>query len=475
MTSESQADPAIRPRIVAVSLEPPRMPGSGGEVRTYFFLRMLAEFGDLTLISLGGPGGERRVGDDLRSLCKTVIEPGSDDSVSQVPQPRRGRIQSWLATLAVLAFPWRNGWRTYYRYCAQYIGMDGAGASIGQKFIQLVLRLQFRLWATLGMMPTGSVLNYTAQYDQVKSRAESVLNEESFDILWYEHTTSFPFVELLLATMPQDRVPRLICNAHNIEWCLHDRIADVSSGWSATYNQLQARLLHRLEERQFRRCDLVFTCSDADSDLGRRMARETEFVTVGNGVDVSYFARRDSTRQARRPTLLFTGTFGYGPNRDGLVYFLDEILPLIQQQMDVDFVFAGYNAQDVYDDLKIESDRVRCVSSPADIRPCFDTAWIFVVPLRAGSGTRLKILEAMSMGCAIVSTKLGAEGIADASSDVLKLADSPQEFAREVVAILKDQGLRSRMGSAASEWVRERFSWTRLTDMARAELGTTTN
>ena len=90
-----------KPKIFAVSMEPPRMPGSGGEVRTYFFIRMLAQFGDLTLVSLGGPGGDRKVNDDISRLCQQVIEPQNgwqDDNRRAQPT---SRLRSWRKLIGI--------------------------------------------------------------------------------------------------------------------------------------------------------------------------------------------------------------------------------------------------------------------------------------------------------------------------------------------------------------------------------------
>lgn len=449
------------------------MPGSGGEVRTYFFLKMLAEFGDLTLISLGGPGGDRQVGEDLRELCHRVVQSGPKKTTTASSTPRKGRLASWIATLGVLLFPWRQDWRPFYRYCAQYLApaQDSQPTTAGKRAIQFVLRTQYQIGATLGIMPTRAVLNYAPHFDAVKADALKALNESEYDIVWYEHTTSFPFIKSLLNSAGKQKV-HLVCNAHNIESCLYARMADVATGWEATYNRLQSGLLRKIEVEQFRKCQLVLTCSDADRDLGGTMAAATRFKTIGNGVDTTYFAKRPMDRKTKSPTILFTGTFGYGPNRDGLQYFVDDILPGIREKLDANFVFAGYDAQRAYDDLKIEADYIRCVSSPADIRPCFDEAWVFVVPLRAGSGTRLKILEAMSMGCPIVSTSLGAEGIASESTPQISIADDPTEFADSVVELLNNRKRRLEMRNAASEWVQTRFSWDLLCERAKKELKT---
>ncbi len=363
------------------------MPGSGGEVRTYFFIRMLAQFGDLTLISLGGPDGDRKVNDDITCICEKVIEPQAGWQNENRPIMPKSRLQSWLRSLAVLLMPWRDNWREFYRYCTQYLPTDAADASkrsFGKRVLRFVLRTQFRIGARLGLMPPHSVFVYSDQFHAVKRAASDALANETFDFAWYEHTITYPFAASLIDSVATASRPKLVCNAHNIEWRLHDRIGSVSTdAWQAELSSLQAQLLKTLEQRQFNDCDLVFTCSEEDAAIGRQMASGSKFVVVGNGVDTEYFRPPEQEHRASKPTLLFTGTFGYGPNRDGLLYFVEEIFPLIKQaKPETEFVFAGYEAQRAYDELGIKGKQIRCVSSPPDIRPCFHEAWVFVVPLR---------------------------------------------------------------------------------------------
>ena len=137
---------------------------------------------------------------------------------------------------------------------------------------------------------------------------------------------------------------------------------------------------------------------------------------------------------------------------------------------EVKFVFAGSQAKQAKRDLSIDDEAIECVSDPADIRPCFQAAWVFVVPLLVGGGTRLKILEAMSMGVPVVSTSVGAEGLGAENGMHLLIADTPQEFADAVVRLLNDSALQSRMKTVAAEWVRTRYSWESLSPQITQQL-----
>jgi glycosyltransferase involved in cell wall biosynthesis len=193
-------------------------------------------------------------------------------------------------------------------------------------------------------------------------------------------------------------------------------------------------------------------------------------------VDTEYFRPSKSDPTSDVPTLVYTGGFGYGPNQEAIQFFVSEVLPKIWAvRPDCEFLFAGFEAKSMYLKLTQPDRRIRYVCSPDDIRPCFDQAWVFVVPLRTGGGTRLKILEAMSMERAIVSTTLGAEGIPCESGRHLVHADGPVEFAREVVRLLESPEDRYRMGHAARQWVRENFDWQILCERIRTALQTVLN
>jgi polysaccharide biosynthesis protein PslH len=138
-------------------------------------------------------------------------------------------------------------------------------------------------------------------------------------------------------------------------------------------------------------------------------------------------------------------------------WFLAEILPRIRAQRTAHLTLIGRS-----DGLQVPAaltEAVHCSGFVDDLRPLVQRAAVFVVPLRAGSGTRLKILEAMAMGKAIVSTRIGAEGIALVDGEHALLADTPDAFAEAVVRLQCDPALRRRLGTAARELVEHEYGW----------------
>jgi glycosyltransferase involved in cell wall biosynthesis len=300
---------------------------------------------------------------------------------------------------------------------------------------------------------------------QVWPQISPVLERESFDVLWLEHSFTHPLAE---AVLRKQRIPRVICNTHNIESDLHRRYAaGAKSVREAQWWSTQSRLFRKVEARAFQKSHLVLVCSEQDKNLALKLAPKATIIVAGNGVDTSYFRSSPDRRQAEAPTVLFTGTFAYQPNVDAVKHFVTDIFPLIKRRVpDCRFVFAGRKAQAVFNTLGIHDGSVTCVSDPPDMRPQFERAWVFVVPLRVGGGTRLKIIEAMAMECAVVSTPVGAEGVPYVNGEHLLLAETPGAFADAVVRLLADSALRQQLRTQAAAWARRNYDWSHLCSQA---------
>src|SRR5207247_2561020 len=153
------------------------------------------------------------------------------------------------------------------------------------------------------------------------------------------------------------------------------------------------------------------------------------------------------------------------PNEDAIRYFTEQILPLIKQRLpDVTLTVVGRNPYPALLDLSQRDSSVIVTGRVGDVRPYMERAAAYVVPLRIGGGTRLKIYEAMAMGKAVVSTSIGAEGLPVRDGVDLLLADTPQAFANAVVRVLTDPELADRLGAHAARTVRERFTWGKVAE-----------
>lgn len=215
------------------------------------------------------------------------------------------------------------------------------------------------------------------------------------------------------------------------------------------------------ERRIFRRFDLCLTVSAADrarvhGDFGIPLDR---LGVVSNGVDIPDACERYDPLPG---SLVFNGSLAYAPNRDAMQYFLAEIFPTIRREYTQARLRITGRLDGTVTDWVPQDGAVELTGYLDDVRPVVGQSWACVVPLRAGAGTRLKILEAMALGTPVITTSKGAEGLeADAGTHLL-IADTPGQFAEETLRVLTDPALRDRLSGKARYLVAECYDWERI-------------
>ena len=191
----------------------------------------------------------------------------------------------------------------------------------------------------------------------------------------------------------------------------------------------------------------------------QRRAPGVPTAVVPNGVDPDFFAPAD-VPAADQAGIVFNGILSYRPNVDAVEHFLADVLPLVRRRRpDVSFTVVGRGPDEV---LQRFTELGAVVTGfVTDLRPVLAHAACVVVPIRMGGGTRLKIVEALSMGLGIVSTPAGAEGIAVRAEEHLLLSQTADDMAADVLRLLDDPALRSRLGRAGRRLVVDTYSWER--------------
>ena len=195
-------------------------------------------------------------------------------------------------------------------------------------------------------------------------------------------------------------------------------------------------------------CDLCLAVSDQDAATARDLLGAKDVHVVANGVDTSYFT--PASGKGEPGMLLFTGRMNYGPNVDAVHHFVDDILPRIRREVP-NAVFHIVGATPPPDVSALAGEDVVVHGQVDDVRPFHHRAEVVVVPIRAGGGTRLKVLEAAACGKAIVSTELGAEGLPLRDGAELVIAATSVDFATAIVALLRDPARRQALGTRARE------------------------
>lgn len=302
-----------------------------------------------------------------------------------------------------------------------------------------------------------SLLGPTAYHTrEVKSR----LLQQAFDEL--VATTSIDVVLLESSQLGWLRIPAglpVVIDEHNVESELLHRMSQAESSLlRRAFNLWEYVRYARFERRVWEAVTACVTTSQRDAETILGLTDGLPVVVVPNGVDPAEFSQA-AQAEVIPDTLVFAGLLSYRPNADGIAWFLEEVLPRIREKhprSHLTIVGSGSPEQLA----ALRGPGVTATGWVTDVKPYVRSAAVCVVPLRMGGGTRLKVVEALSLGKAIVSTHIGSEGLDVGSGTHLELRDDPQEFADAVVALLDDEARRAELGAAARALVEQRYSWS---------------
>jgi polysaccharide biosynthesis protein PslH len=248
---------------------------------------------------------------------------------------------------------------------------------------------------------------------------------------------------------------------HNVESHLMLRYADnESSPARRVYARLTAAKLATYERSVADEFDGVFVCSEADRKLLTDMNISSDVVVVPNGIDPKLCQPTGAVIE--KGSIVFVGSMDYHANRTGILHFVKSTLPLVLScYPDAKLYIVGKNPGPEI--MAVASSGIIVTGMVDDVRPYLELAAVVIVPLLVGGGTRLKILEALAMGKAVVSTSLGCEGIDAKSGDTISLADRPEMFARAVVELLRKPEQALRLGARGRTFVLKHYDWNRIT------------
>jgi sugar transferase (PEP-CTERM/EpsH1 system associated) len=391
-------------KILILAPYPPYPPYGGGTMRIYQLIRGLAQQHAVTCVTFAPDAAAERDLAPLRALCRVVCVRG----------PRqRGPLRRASTTLA-------------------------------------------------SSLPDMALRNAAAAYTRA---LHNELTTASFDIIQAE---SIEMAGYLLQVQPN---AKLVLDQFNAEYVLQQRafLTDVRRPrrWhAAAYSLIQWQKLARYERRVMRRCDAVAVVSEEDRRALQALDAALRIAVVPNGVDSAWFSKTALADEcAPAPALpdcalVFTGTLDFRPNIDAVVWFAREVLPRIRARCPAAHLFVvGKRPAAILHTLAAAGATI--IGQVPDARPYIASAAVYVVPMRIGGGVRLKLLEALALEAPVVSTSMGAEGVAGLrGGEHCLIADDAEQYASAVLRLLADRALGQRLGAAGRRLVREHYDWT---------------
>jgi sugar transferase (PEP-CTERM/EpsH1 system associated) len=384
-------------RILLVTSNLPYPPITGEKIRVWHLLQRIAQCHDITLLSLLDAASEIRFLPHLQRYCARV-----ETVVKQRRRPR-GRLLLHL--------------------------------------LKTMLK---------GQPPRNSI----AYYEEMQRKVREVANTQSFDIIQIEQSHMAPYIEFMVDA---DSAARLV-TLHNAGAIQYKRILEVESSLRGRFGAWLDWLFLRHWEptyvaRHFDKCIVV---SPMDEALLRQANLALDTVVIPNGVDTAQYDPLPEVPASK--DILFIGKMSYVPNADAAIFLCHEVFPLIKQQMpDTRLLIVGQSPPEAVRTLASED--VIVTGYVKSVFPYYHQALVSVVPLRAGSGTRLKILESMAVGRPVVSTALGCEGLAVTHGENILIADEPADFAAQTVRLLSDAELRQRLVINGRRLVETTYDW----------------
>jgi len=313
----------------------------------------------------------------------------------------------------------------------------------------------WRLYASL-LLNAFSAKPYTVQRylrKEALQKIKQLIKQQKIDLVHCDMLHLGAYFEAV------KQLPAVLTN-HNVESLRLKRWYQVEPNFLLKcYLYLQYKKLYNFEKNicpRYRKCVVV---SDTDRKILSEMCHNDNFITIPNGVDSDYFSPDDSFSPLPH-SLIWTGGMNSPYNHDAVDYFLDQILPLIKQQIpDVRSFFVGKSPTDKLKEMARNDSYIEVTGYVEDVRPFMNKALIFIAPIRSGSGTKIKILNALSQAKAVVTTSIGAEGIDVLDNENIMIADDPVEFSHKVIYLLKNPETARIMGKKGRELIKKKYDW----------------
>ena len=308
---------------------------------------------------------------------------------------------------------------------------------------------------------TGKPLETKFYYSPILAqKIHSLTKKNQYDIIQIEHSHMAMYIDCI----DKHQTAKKILTFHNIIFDQNKSLYKIMQGfenkircWIAT-QQMEA-----WEPRIARRFDRCITVSERDRQLIIHAAPGLKVDVIPNGVDTKTL--QPLMKNVEKPALIFVGSMDYPPAVDASVYFCSQVLPLIRKKVpEVGVWLVGRNPTQEIKDLGKDDAHIHVTGMVDSVIDYYEKATITIVPLRAGGGTRLKILESMALGKPIVSTSIGCEGINVEDGKNILIADTPELFSEYIIQLMESELLRNKITTEARKLVESTYDWQILSD-----------
>ena len=284
--------------------------------------------------------------------------------------------------------------------------------------------------------------------DYSKEFVKKLKNLPYFDFIFFESLHSTQYTSLFKGNK--------IFDAHNVEHVIWQRCMKLEkSFFKKRFLKNQIKKIRKYELDSISKFKYILTCSENDKEMLDNGKNKFIIVPNGTNVDEIEISKTDPKN------LLFIGALDYPPNKEAVIWFIKKILPLILSEIpDVRFYIIGKNPGKL---KKLQNENIIFTDFVLDLKPYYDSSSIFVCPLKSGSGTRLKILEAMARKKAVISTSIGAEGLEIEHENNILIADEEKQFASLIIDLIKHPSKISELAENGYLLVKENYDWKKIT------------
>jgi sugar transferase (PEP-CTERM/EpsH1 system associated) len=289
--------------------------------------------------------------------------------------------------------------------------------------------------------------------EELVDKVRHLVSKVDFDIVQIENS----YMAMYLEVLPREIRSKTLLDFIDIVFSKYDRIYRLEPKTAKKLRlRLHSRMMRWWEPRYAERFGLCATVSEADRRLLLAANPCLQVEVVPNGVDVQFY--QPLPYESTTPALVFVGNMAYRPNIDAVAYFCQEVLPRVRRVIaDAEMWIVGIDPGPEV--RQLHRDGVHVTGRVDDVRPYYRRSAACVVPLRAGGGTRLKILEAMALGRPVISTTIGCEGLDVVDGEHLFIADDPEVFADKTIRLLTDETLRQHLIDKARQMVVTHYDW----------------